>query len=92
MDSAPLLWPSVDTPAKEVAAIKDLYAHLVGLKYSVEAWEAALLLYQIAQRPPTSISRAVASRWRFVAAVCGAMFTKRVWPNLSFNRTPDGAA
>jgi hypothetical protein len=64
---APLLWPSVLTPAEETAPIKDLSAHLVGLAYSAEAWEAALLLYKTAKAPPTTISRSVASRWRFVA-------------------------
>lgn len=63
----PLLWPSVWTPAAEVESIKDLYAHLTSLAYSVQAWEAALLLYQMALNPPPSVSRAVASRWRFVA-------------------------
>lgn len=67
MPSVPLLWPSVATPAAETEGIKNLYAHLTGLHYSIEAWEAALLLYQTAKHPPPSISRAVASRWRFVA-------------------------
>lgn len=67
MPRPPLLWPSAVTPIEEAAAIKDLYAHLVGLAYSAEAWEAALSLYQITLRPPRSISRAVASRWRFLA-------------------------
>lgn len=67
MPSAPVLWPSVLTPAGETEAIKNLYAHLVGLQYSIEAWEAALLLYLTAKNPPPSISTAVASRWRFVA-------------------------
>lgn len=69
MPRVPLLWPSAATPASETESIKDLYAHLTGLHYSIEAWEAALLLYQTAKHPPPTISRAVASRWRFVA--CG---------------------
>lgn len=67
MPRAPLLWPSVATPSDEVAPIKNLYAHLTGLEYSVQAWEAALLLYQLSKNPPSTVSRAVASRWRFVA-------------------------
>lgn len=63
----PLLWPSVSTPKEDISGIKNLYAHLTGLKYSVEAWEAALLLYQTAKNPPASISKSAASRWRFVA-------------------------
>ena len=63
----PLLWPSVATPANENAGIKDLNAHLTGLQYSVEAWEAALLLYKTAKHPPPSITRSVAGRWRFIA-------------------------
>jgi hypothetical protein len=63
----PLLWPSVATPIEEIAGVKNLYAHLTGLQYSIEAWEAALLLYQTAKNPPPSISRSVARRWRFVA-------------------------
>jgi hypothetical protein len=67
MPRTPLLWPSIATPALEVTAVKDLYAQLVGLEYSVEAWEAALLLYQTASRPPFTVPRSVASRWRFIA-------------------------
>ena len=67
MPRAPLLWPSISTPAEEIEPIKDLYATLTGLEYSVEAWEAALLLYKTAKQHPPSISRSVASRWRFVA-------------------------
>lgn len=67
MPLVPLLWPSIATPAAETESIKNLYAHLTGLHYSIDAWEAALLLYQTAINPPPSISRAVASRWRFVA-------------------------
>ena len=63
----PLLWPSIATPAEEREAVKDLYAHLAGLQYSVEAWEAALLLYKTAKQPPSSIPRPVANRWRFIA-------------------------
>ncbi len=63
----PLLWPSNSTPADEVAAVKDLYAHLTGLQYSVEAWEAALLLYLTAKNPSPNVARSVASRWRFIA-------------------------
>jgi hypothetical protein len=67
MTRVPLLWPSLSTPTAEVAGIKDLYAHLTGLAYSIEAWEAGLLLYQTAKQPPPSISRSVARRWRFIA-------------------------
>lgn len=67
MPHTPLLWPSIATPATEVAAVKDLYAHLIGLEYCVQAWEAALLLYQTANRPPPTVPRTVASRWRFIA-------------------------
>jgi hypothetical protein len=67
MPHAPVLWPSFLTPPGEVAAVKDLYAHLRGLEYSVQAWEAALLLYLTAKKPPPPISRDVARRWQFVA-------------------------
>lgn len=63
----PLIWPSIVTPAEEVAAVKSLSAHVSALPYGVEAWEAALLLYQTAQSPPSTINRDVASRWRWVA-------------------------
>lgn len=63
----PLIWPSSLTPAGEVAAIKSLSAHVSALPYSVEAWEAALLLYQTANSPPPAINRDIASRWRWVA-------------------------
>ncbi len=68
MPRVPLLWPSVLTPIEEGAAIKDLHAHLLGLWYSVEAWEAALLLYRTAKHPSLYIPRAAASRWRWIAS------------------------
>lgn len=68
MLSPPLLWPSVATPRAEFAAVKDLHAHLTGLKYNVEAWDAGLQLYKLAMHPPSEVARDVASRWRFVAA------------------------
>ena len=61
----PVLWPSALTPSDEAAPIKDLYAHLTGLKFSVEAWDAALQLYP--KNPPPQISRAIADRWRWIA-------------------------
>lgn len=67
MVRSPLLWPSVATPGEEVEAVKIVNAHLVGLEYSVLAWEAALMLYKTAKNPPSSISRSVAGRWRFIA-------------------------
>lgn len=67
MSNVPLLWPSISTPVDEIASVKNLYAHLTGLQYSMEAWEAGLLLYQTAKQPPPSINRTVARRWRFVA-------------------------
>lgn len=67
MPKALLLWPSSKTPQAEVAAIKDLNAHLIGLEYSVTAWQAGLLLYQTAKHPLPSVPNDVARRWRFVA-------------------------
>jgi hypothetical protein len=67
MPTVPLLWPSIATPIDEVEGIKNLYAHLAGLHYSVEAWQAGLLLYQTARHPPTSVHRTIASRWRWIA-------------------------
>lgn len=67
MSKSLLIWPSSLTPQAEVAAIRDLHAHLIGLQYSVKAWQAGLLLYQTAKHPPASIPKEVASRWRFVA-------------------------
>lgn len=67
MTRVPLLWPSLATPPAEIAGIKNLYAHLTSLKYSIATWEAGLLLYQTAKQPPSSISPSVAWRWRFVA-------------------------
>ena len=67
MPHAPQLLPSILTPTDEVAAVKDLYAHLAGLHYSVQAWEAGLLLFVTAKNPPPSISHDVARRWQFVA-------------------------
>jgi hypothetical protein len=66
MTRAPLLWPSIATPSAEIVGIKDLNAHLTGLKFSIEAWEAGLLLYQTAKQPQLTISRSVARRWLFI--------------------------
>lgn len=55
------------TPNNEVAAIKNLHAHLWGLYYSVEAWQAGLALFQTAKNPPLSVSYSIASRWRWIA-------------------------
>lgn len=63
----PLLWPSTATPVQEIAPVKAVHAALTGLAFSVEAWEAAFLLYRTAKQPPPSIARSVASRWRFIA-------------------------
>ena len=68
MPTPPLLWPSVATPASEVANIKALYAHLMGIAYNVEAWDAALQLYELSKQAPTGFSRDVVRRWRFVAS------------------------
>lgn len=67
MPRVPVLWPSALTPANEIAPVKDLYAHLTGLKFSVEAWDAALQLYRTSKSPPPQIARAVADRWRWIA-------------------------
>ena len=63
----PLLWPSVLTPLEESSEVKALYALLTGIEYSVNAWEAALLLYQTARNPPATIDRQIANRWRWIA-------------------------
>lgn len=67
LPKVPLLWPSNATPINEVAAIKNLHAHLWGLYYSVEAWQAGLILFETAKNPPASVSRSIASRWRWIA-------------------------
>ena len=64
----PLLWPSVRTPSAEVAAVKDLHANLFGVAYNVEAWDAALRLYQFAKQPTTGVRAADARRWKFIAS------------------------
>lgn len=67
MPRPPVIWPSFVTPSGEIAAIKGLYAHLTGPQYSVEAWEAGLLLYRTSLNATALISSAVARRWRFIA-------------------------
>lgn len=67
MTRVPLVWPSHATPPAEIGGIKALYAHLAGLDYSIQAWEAALLLYQTAKQPSSIIPRSVARRWLFLA-------------------------
>jgi len=67
MMRTPTLWPSILTPAGEIAEVKYLYALLTGVEYSVKGWDAALALYRTSLSPPSSISRDVASRWRWIA-------------------------
>lgn len=68
MDKVPVLWPSRATPASEVDAVKDLYANLVGVHYNVEAWSAALRLYQFTESQPTGVPRDDIRSWKFLAA------------------------
>jgi hypothetical protein len=67
MKRTPLLWPSVLTPSQETSETKALYAQLTGVEYSVKAWEAALCLYRTAIKPPSTIPRDIADRWRWIA-------------------------
>jgi hypothetical protein len=68
MQTPPLIWPSVATPAGDVPNIKDLYAHLMGIAYNVEAWDAALQLYELSKQTPSGFKRDVVHRWRFIAS------------------------
>jgi virulence-associated protein VapD len=68
MHTVPVLWPSRLTPASEVEAVKDLYANLMGVHYNVEAWAAALKLYQFTEAQPSGVPREDVRRWRFLAA------------------------
>lgn len=68
MQTAPFLWPSVMTPKNETAAIKDLYANLCGITYNVEAWSAALELYDFAKKAPNSVNANTARQWKFIAS------------------------
>jgi hypothetical protein len=68
MLTPPLLWPSVSTPTVEIAAIKELHANLWGVAYNVEAWAAALRLYQFAEHRPSGVSTDDARRWKFIAS------------------------
>jgi hypothetical protein len=63
----PLLWPAISTTEADSEAIKELGASLHGLYFNVEAWDAALQLYKFSKNPPVSISREVASKWKFIA-------------------------
>jgi hypothetical protein len=67
MTHTPLLWPSILTPAAEIAEVKSLYALLTGVECSAKGWDAALALYRTSLSPPNSISKDVASRWRWIA-------------------------
>ena len=68
MQTVPLLWPSVLTPKSETAAIKDLYANLCGIAYNVNAWSAALELYEFAKKAPNSVNKDTARQWKFIAS------------------------
>lgn len=63
----PVIWPSLCTPQEEIESIKNLQAQLIGITFSVEAWSAALALYNLTKHPPSSVSGPISSRWRFVA-------------------------
>lgn len=67
MLTPPLLWPSVETPTTEVAAIKDLHANLWGVAYNVEAWAAAFRLYTFTKQAPNTVTADDARRWKFIA-------------------------
>ena len=67
MMRTPLLWPSILTPAAEIAEVKYLHAPLTGVEYSAKVWDAALGLYRTLLSPPSSIFKDVASRWRWIA-------------------------
>ena len=67
MARTPLLWPSILTPATEIAEVKYLYALLTGVECSAKGWDAALALYRMSLAPPSSISEDVARRWRWIA-------------------------
>lgn len=67
MTIVPVLWPSTLTPSDEVAAIKELYAQLCGVKFNVQAWASALRLYEFSKLTPASVDRADARQWRFLA-------------------------
>lgn len=68
MYKIPILWPSRHTPAGEVDAVKDLHANITGVHNNVEAWAAALKLYQYAESNPAGVPGVDASSWRFLAA------------------------
>jgi hypothetical protein len=68
MLTPPLLWPSVETPAAEIASIKELHANLWGVAYNVEAWATASHLYEFAKQRPTGATADDARRWKFIAS------------------------
>jgi hypothetical protein len=68
MHKVPVLWPSRVTPQAEIEAVKDLYANLAGVRYNVEAWAAALKLYQFTESRPSNVPRDTARSWKFLAA------------------------
>src|SRR5688500_16273669 len=51
----------------ESDAVEFIAAMLWGLKFNVEAWDAALKLYQFAKHPPESVKRDLARKWKFIA-------------------------
>lgn len=73
MLKVPALWPSVQTPSTEVAAIKDLMASLHGVAGNVEAWASALRLYQFAKQKRHTIAQNDSSQWRFIACTESAL-------------------
>lgn len=68
MQKVPVLWPSRLTPANEIGAVKDLYANLAGVQCNVEAWSAALQLYQFTESRPIGLPREAVRSWKFLAA------------------------
>lgn len=67
MKKPPLIWPPRGLSKEETAAIKWLSATMYGLLGSVEAWEAALELFQYGKSRPPQIKSDIARRWQWIA-------------------------
>lgn len=73
---APDLWPPVGLSKEAEEEVKMLNAVVIGLRYHVEGYAAALELYRFGKSRPAIVDRLLARDWQWIAIHEAAM---RVW-------------
>ena len=68
MELPTTIWPPASFSPEDKQSTKNLYATLCGLKFNIDAWEAALALYKYAKAAPyPGVDRALAWQWKWIA-------------------------